>query len=255
MTVRGGLRSIVQRLIENLSQPSEDADNKVMLLRQLRSSNHGAALRAVERLRAIGAVEDGTLREVYLASANLATADLHRANLGQGNLQDANLSECDLQEARLSGADLLGANLYRANLFRADVSSANLFRAKLMESNLQEVFLFQADLRGADLKRAAMRGARLSSAYLDGATLSITQLVHVGMLSGSTMPDGTRYDGRFNLPGDIQFALFLDMELDVNDPSAMASFYEVSLSEYVRGQSWAQTYLPKFRTQPTAVSA
>jgi uncharacterized protein YjbI with pentapeptide repeats len=244
---RGGLRSIVQRLIENLSQPAEETDNKVMLLRQLRSSNSWAALRACERLRALGAIEDGTLQQINLSGANLSGADLFRANMGQANLQEATLAETNLQEARLSGVDLLGANLTRANLFRADLSSANLFRAKLADANMQETFLFQVDLRGADLKGAAMKGARLSSTHLDGASINISQLVHVGMLSGSTMPDGSHYDGRFNLAGDVQFAQFLDIELDVNDPAAMADFYEVPLNDYQRGQAWAQSYLPKFR--------
>jgi pentapeptide repeat protein len=243
----GGLRSIVQRLIENLSQTSDDGDSKVVLLRQLRSSNNWTALRACERLKAIGALDDGTLRELNLTGANLAGADLFRANLGQANLQDAILTEANLQEARMSGVDLLGASLIRANISRADLSSANLFRAKLTDANLQEAFLFQVDLRGADLRGAALQGARLSSAHLDGATINISQLIHAGMLSGSIMPDGSRYDGRFNLAGDVQFAQFLDMELDINSPAAMAEFYDVPLSEYMRGQAWAQNYLPKFR--------
>jgi hypothetical protein len=242
---------MVQRLIDNLSQPTDSGDNKVILLRQLRSSNNWTALRACERLRTLGALEDGSMREVNLSGANLAGADLFRANLGQASLQDANLTQCNLTEARLSGADLLGANLYRANLFRADLSSANLFRAKLVESNLQEVFLYQVDLRGADLKGAVMKGARLSSTHLDGASVTISQLIQVAMLNGTTMPDGSRYDGRFNLPGDVQFAQFLDMEMDINDPAAMATFYEVSLSDYMRGQAWAQNYLMKFRTNNT----
>lgn len=254
MAARGGLRSIVQRLIDNLSQPAEEADNRVVLLRQLRSSNNWTALRACERLRTLGAVEDGTLSNANLSSANLAGADLFRANLIQSNLQEANLSQTNLTEARLSGADMLGATLYRANLFRADLSSANLFRAKLIESNLQEVFFFQVDLRGADLKGAVLKGARLSSTHLDGASVTISQLIQAAMLSGTTMPDGSRYDGRFNLPGDVQFATFLDMELDINDPAAMAGFYEVSLSDYMRGQSWAQNYLPKFKTNASAES-
>jgi hypothetical protein len=244
---KGGLRNIVQRLIENLSQPGEDAESKLLLLRQLRSTNNWTALRAIERLRALGALEDGTLINASLMGASLANADLHRVNFGQANMTEADLTGANLMESRLSGADLLGANLNRANLFRADLSSVNLFRAKLVGANLQETFLFQADLRGADLKTANLSGARLSTAHLDGATVTLGQLVQVGMLSGSTMPDGSPYDGRFNLTGDIQFALFLDLEMDVNDSAAMARFYEVPLSDYMRGQSWAQEYLPRLK--------
>ncbi len=251
MTARGALRSIVQRLIENLSQPTEGGENKLLLIRQLRSSSSWAALRAVERLRAIGALEDGSLHQALLVSANLANADLHRASLNHANLQEADLRGADLQEARLSGVDLLGADLSGANLRRADLSSANLFRARLVGANLQETFLFQVDLRGADFRDADLQGARISTARLDGCNITLTQLVVAGMLCGTIMPDGRRYDGRFNLPGDIQFARFLDLELDANDPVAMAGFYDVSVEEYQRGQKWALEFLRTLR-EPTA---
>jgi uncharacterized protein YjbI with pentapeptide repeats len=252
VTAGGALRSIVQRLIENLSQPVEGGENKLLLIRQLRSSNNWAALRAVERLRAIGAMEDGSLHQAILVSANLATADLHRANLNHANLQEADLQGVNLAEARLSGVDLLGANLTGATLHRADLSSANLFRARLAEADLREAFLFQVDLRGADFTDADLAGARISTARLDGSNVALTQLVHAGMLCGTSMPDGRRYDGRFNLPGDLQFARFLDMEMDLTDPLKMAEFYDVPPSDYLRGQDWAQTFLRQLREPVSA---
>ena len=56
------------------------------------------------------------------------------------------------------------------------------------------------------------------------------------------MPDGGPYDGRFNLTGDIQFARVFDLEMDVTDSPAMARFYEVPLSDYLRGQDWRRDY-------------
>jgi hypothetical protein len=67
------------------------------------------------------------------------------------------------------------------------------------------------------------------------------------MLAGSIMPDGSQYDGRFNLVGDIQFARFLDLELDVNDPAQMAEFYDVTADQYQRGQAWAHEFLKRLR--------
>lgn len=249
MAAKGALRGIVQRLIENLSQQGDTGDNKVLLIRQLRSSNNWTALRAAERLRSLGTLEDGSLHQANLAYANLSGADLHRANLNHANLKEANLRGTNLQEARLSGVDLVGADLSMSNLFRADLSSGNLFRARLVQANLQETFLFQADLRGADFQDANLRAARLNNSRLDSANISLNQLIQVGMLAGTIVPDGSRYDGRFNLSGDIQFAQFLDLELDVNDPAKMAEFYEVSVETYRRGQEWAHEFLKRLREQ------
>lgn len=254
MTAKGALRGIVQRLIENLSQPSESGDSKLLLIRQLRSSNNWTAMHAVERLRSLGALEDGSLHEANLSRANLSGADLHRSSLSHASLQEAVLRGANLQEARLAGVDLMGADLSMANLFRADLSSANMFRARLANANLQETFLFQVDLRGADLRDANLRSARLSNTRLESANISLTQLVHLGMLAGSSMPDGSRYDGRFNLPGDIQFAQFLDVEMDVQNAMAMAGFYEVTLDEYLRGQAWSHEFLKRLRDPANSIS-
>ena len=250
MTVRSsGLKSIVQRLIDNLSQGAESTESVVVLIRQLKSQNVWAAQRALERLREQGALQDGTLREQNLSNMTLIDVDLSGINMGGANLQEIDLSACDLTEARLANAHMLGARLVGADLSRADLSSARLFRAELSNSSFREAFLFQVDLREVNLKGADLWGARCSATNLKGARVSLTQLVSVGMLNGSVMPDGSRYDGRFNLDGDFQFARFLDMEIDVSDSESMADFYEVSRMDYLRGQDWAQAYLHRLRAE------
>lgn len=59
------------------------------------------------------------------------------------------------------------------------------------------------------------------------------------------MPDGTRYDGRYRLAGDLEVAK-VDKH-DIDDPAAMAQFYKVSLEDYLQGQKWAEENLPKYR--------
>jgi len=48
------------------------------------------------------------------------------------------------------------------------------------------------------------------------------------------MPDGSAYNGRFNLAGDIDLARW--GKVDPGDPAAMAYFLGVSLERYLRGQ-------------------
>jgi predicted DCC family thiol-disulfide oxidoreductase YuxK len=56
------------------------------------------------------------------------------------------------------------------------------------------------------------------------------------------MPDGKRYDGRYRLPGDLDWAR--ENGVDIDDPEAMAKWYSVSLEEYLEGQEWADENFP-----------
>jgi uncharacterized protein YjbI with pentapeptide repeats len=88
-----------------------------------------------------------------------------------------------MRGANLEGADLSGANLSGANLEGAQLSQANLQGAEFRATNLQ----------GADLHGANLEGAR---------NLETDELAKAHSLAEATLPDGSRYDGRFNLPGD-----------------------------------------------------
>ena len=78
---------------------------------------------------------------------------------------------------------------------------------------------------------------------LDGANLRGLQdtvgdeLIIVHCLLGVTMPHGARYDGRYNLPGDVE----------AHSPDVAARCYRVSVEEYLRGQEWARENLPRLR--------
>ena len=56
------------------------------------------------------------------------------------------------------------------------------------------------------------------------------------------MPDGSRYNGRFNLAGDLADARFLHINID--DAQAMANFYGISIAEYQTGQIWMKEHMP-----------
>lgn len=180
----------------------------VQLIRKLRNSDNATVLHAVDELRARGNLVDGSLEWVYLRYVNLQGADL----------SGADLHRADLNMAHLQGSDLSGANLQETRL-----NKANLRGALLAGANLQGAFLTKANLH----------------AVLD---VTIEQLAKASRLRGAIMPDGSRYDGRFNLVGDLADARFI--HVNTNDADAIAEFYGVSIEAYERGQSWVEEHLP-----------
>jgi hypothetical protein len=183
---------------------------RVELINKLWGQENKQVLRAVEELRARGWLTDGSLRGTALCRAQLQNADL----------MDADLCNTDLHQADLEYADLSNAQLRAAKLTRASLRDANLDRA---------------DLTQADLYKANLRGVR---------NLTDEQLSHARQLWGATMPDGSPYDGRFNLLADLELARWA--KVDENDPAAMAEFFGVALESYLRGQELGVTAgLPK----------
>ena len=59
------------------------------------------------------------------------------------------------------------------------------------------------------------------------------------------MPDGKKYDGRYNLAGDFAYAK--RSEVDMGSPEDMALWYGVSLETYLQGQQWARNNLPAYQ--------
>jgi hypothetical protein len=59
------------------------------------------------------------------------------------------------------------------------------------------------------------------------------------------IPDGSSYDGRLNLRGDLSSAA--RNEFNLQDAQSMAEFYGVNLETYQAGQAWAQTNLDTVR--------
>ncbi|MCA9973186.1 MAG: pentapeptide repeat-containing protein [Anaerolineales bacterium] len=174
---------------------------KMALIRMLSSPDNKRVLQAVEELRVRGWLSDGSLAGVPLCHAHLQNADL-------------------------LGADLRNVDLHQAHLQWADLSQANLSGSKLSRANLRGANLSQTNLAGVDLFKADLTEAR---------NLADSQLALAGRLWGAIMPDEETYDGRFNLPGDLEFARW--GRVDVADPAAMAQFFGVPLETYLHGQT------------------
>ncbi len=174
--------------------------SKIELINRLQSLDNKTVLKAVAELRLAGLLSDGSLRSIALCQAVLDGA----------NLKEADLCYVDLHQASLDEADLTGAKLQAAKLNRASLRDTDL-----KDTNFTNADLYKVNLRGA-------------------LNLTESQLASMNELFGSIMPDGSVYNGRFNLFGDIARARWAKINLD--DPKSMAEFYGVSLEDYLQGQ-------------------
>lgn len=174
------------------------------LVHKLGSSLNTEARRAAEELRVLGWLTDGSLEGVELIGANLEHVDLRGAALRCARMYRANL-----RGARLYGADLSGA------------------------------FLTGCNLEGATMGRIKLDGAWMAGANLTGCNrIPRGVLPKVNRLKGATMPDGSRYNGCYCLPGDLKQA---QREVrknggQIDDPAALAAWYGVDQEDYQRGQ-------------------
>jgi uncharacterized protein YjbI with pentapeptide repeats len=156
----------------------------------------------------------------------------------RGRLSDGSLRGLDLRFVHMQGVDLSTADLAKTKLSFADMRGVNLAYAHLELAHLHKV-----NLRGANFEKADLQDGILTDAILKGAqNLCEEQLAQTRELRGAMMPDGSRYDGRFNLIGDISNAY--SSGIDIEDPESLAAYFGVSLEEYLVGQTWVHDHLP-----------
>ncbi|MDX1993701.1 MAG: pentapeptide repeat-containing protein [bacterium] len=175
------------------------------LLHQLCSSNAHEASHALDELREIGWLRDGSLKGKYLGhaeleNANLERADLHNvclelAKLPGANLKAANLQNANLRHASLNGARLTSALLQSANLANADLrdsyleganfQSAHMGFAQMQNAQLVIAQLPQAYLEGVNLEQANLSFANLQGAHLEGAALARAKMQGVELQGAS----------------------------------------------------------------------
>jgi hypothetical protein len=131
-----------------------------------------------------------------------------------------------------------------------DLENGILAGLSLRGSNWQDCNLYRADLRGCDLTNVNFFRADLVLARLEGAKISDEQLASADIMHGAILPNGSRYDGRYNLTGDAAYAT--RSQVDPESPEEMAEWYGISLEQYLEGQSWAMEHLPKYRKRSTS---
>jgi uncharacterized protein YjbI with pentapeptide repeats len=168
---------------ERKADKREDLEaNNSRLALQAGSADNGLALQALRELRAAGALSAGILNRHELSNASFEGADMEGASL---------------QFCVLRGASMKNAHLDGAKLCGARIESAIFDGASMVGTNLEGVVALNATFRGCNLSLANLKDAIL---------LTSDQLRLAAMLWGATMPDGSRYDGSFDLPGDIEEA-------------------------------------------------
>ncbi len=174
---------VIDRLYQRRERARRRYERREQLIHEMGSPDNATAINAARGLRTMGAVQDGTLRNIRMLYANLANANLFRGDLANMNLSNSNLEGANLVEADLSGASLRKTNLHAAKLIDATLTDAKLNTADLTVANLNN-----ANLRGAVLTGADLRGAILVGADLTGA-----QMFDVIFSSSTVMPDGTHW--------------------------------------------------------------
>ena len=207
--------SITIFIIDTLYSRRSDDERKQILIKQLGSKNNAVATEALKELDARGWLSDGTLEGAFLLLANLdgnslTGADLRRVSLSSASLRNTTWFETDLEGAFLDNADLREASL-----------SIHAVGPHYAEAYMKGVSLF-----GSDLRKARVRPEQLAQAR---------------SLWGALMPNGSRYDGRYNLQFDID--IYRKSGKDINNRQEMALFYGVTLEEYNKGQEWAKANL------------
>lgn len=207
--------------------------------------------KAMEGFFASAEAQPWAVEEVKIKLENCSTARLIRM-LRVRNLEVVDrairelrarglASSGELTWARLSYVQLSGLDLSSFSLHRADLSMAALQGVNLAKADLMGARLFKANLRGANLRGAKLTGANLSQALLHKATgLTRLQLTSVSRLRFAMLPDGSRYDGRYALIGDLTDARFLGV--DIRNAEDMADFYGVSVRDYLHRSPHPEHY-------------
>ena len=228
-------------LIDWLYEQRDERERKKQLIRELGSTDSTLSNRAVLELSSKGWISDGTLKGCILMNSNLENADL----------DDADFSFCNLEGVNFKGAHLGGANFYRANLKKSNFSdcfldeakfnyaivwNANFVSTNLRKSNFENSSLWQSNLQNSFLQDCSFHNSDMKGVDFSNANkLTVEQLINMGELRGSILPDGSLYNGMYQLKGDIEKAR--ERGINIDDDNKMAEFYGVSLESYRMGRN------------------
>jgi uncharacterized protein YjbI with pentapeptide repeats len=183
-------------IIDWLNRIRDARLEKIRLLRDIGCGDHGIALRAV----------------IEITEKNLHRNGFLRHRIFQG--------------AKLAGAELINADLSYSMFHYSDFTGVCLAGTKL-----KMTCFWHAKLCGVDFVYADLTDADFVYADLTDARVTVQQLQLAYRLQGARLPNGKIYDGRFNLPGDIQDAQVSGV--DVNNPTAMANWYAMPYEQFM----------------------
>ena len=191
--------------VSPIRKARERSEHFRKLLREMGSRSNEAAIRAVEELRALGYLTNGSISKgtdfsyANLRNAPLKNAKIKGVNLSFAHLEGADLWLTDFEGANFSYAFLENANLLHTNFERANLSNTHLERTGIWGVNFRKAHLYyayfshavfvytnfsQADLYGADL-----RGAEF---YKDKFVKKLNLVLQgENSFEGTELPDGS----------------------------------------------------------------
>ncbi len=227
---------ILDKLSKQQQEKLEEERHKKGLLNKVRSQINNQAKLALEQLATIGLLFNGELEHADFSHSNLHQARfISYYKLGGAKLRGVNFRGARLTEAWLNDADLENASLRYAKLQKSHLFNTVLQKADLQYSDFRGAYFFGADLRNVSGNNINIEDANIWETNLFGASLSEEMLMKAKRLRGSTLPNGSRYNGKFNLIGDLEDAK--KDGVDVDNPTAMAAWYVVSTGSYEEGQN------------------
>lgn len=153
---------------------------------------------------------NGDYERIFLNSTNLCEVNFENSNFYKAHLDNAlfrasNLKNTDFRQSTLIGADFSGADLSGAKFDDAFIPNTNF-------SNL-------TDLTNVSFNNASIQRCNFFNSLLDE-----NQLKNAKSLAGTLLPDGSLYDGRYNLENDIIAAE--SFGYSPNDPISIGKWYK-----------------------------
>ncbi|MGD8455541.1 MAG: pentapeptide repeat-containing protein [Anaerolineales bacterium] len=139
------------------------------------------------------------------------------------NLFGANFSDADL-----SGIYLSNTNFRHVNFKNCKFTKAHMPYSRMVECDLTNAVFDNANTPGidfsdSDLTNASFINTNMLCANLNRSKINVEHLRNVKSLAGTIMPDGSLYDGSFNLQADIEEAK--EHRYNPNDPISLQKFY------------------------------
>jgi hypothetical protein len=116
----------------------------------------------------------------------------------------------------------------------------------LTDGSLAGWLIVGGNFHGLYLKDANLMGMGMYKCTLRDAQIEQSQLLTLSDLRRTTLPDGSRYDGRFCLRGDIAWAqMHYSLDAQKATDAQMAEYYDVPLEAYLAGKAWARAHLER----------
>ena len=108
-------------IIDRLDSIREEQVIKDQLVRRLQSRYNHTALQAVEELRVLGYLEDGTLKNRNLRGSSWEDANMYMADLEGSDLGNAVLERADFVLANLKGVNATDEQLVKADVMHGAI--------------------------------------------------------------------------------------------------------------------------------------